>query len=146
MKAIYLDMDGTIVDLYGHNNWAAMLDSEDVTPYKNAKPKVNLCSLAKILNNKQKKGYSIGIISWLSKTGTQEYNQKVKQIKENWLKTHLKSVNFDEIKIVEYGTPKETIINHPTGILFDDDIQIRIAWPGEAFDETDLINNLKSIK
>lgn len=145
MKAIYLDMDGTIVDLYGYENWAMMLDSGDTTPYKQAKPMLNLCSLAKILNNKQKQGYRIGIISWLSKSGTEEYNNAVKKVKQQWLKTHLKSVNFDEIHIVEYGTPKEKIINHPMGILFDDEQQIRDAWPGLAFDEINLINNLKSV-
>ena len=145
MKAIYLDMDGTIVNLYGVTNWDKLLDAHDPTPYKTAKPLVNLCLLAKLLNLKQKNGWTIGIVSWLSKSGDKEYNTTVKSIKENWLKKHLKSVSFDEIHIVNYGTPKEEITKYPNGILFDDNEENRNSWKGTAYDEKDLIAKLKTI-
>ena len=37
-KEIWFDMDGTIADLYGVENWLEMLIAEDPTPYAVAKP------------------------------------------------------------------------------------------------------------
>ena len=42
-KAIYFDMDGTIADLYGVENWLDYLVAEQTKPYREAKP---LCSEA----------------------------------------------------------------------------------------------------
>ena len=71
MKTIYFDMDGTIANLYGVEGWLNYLINKDTTPYEVAKPMVNMNSLARLLNNLQKKGYEIGIVSWLSKIVTQ---------------------------------------------------------------------------
>lgn len=38
MKTIYFDMDGTIANLYGVDNWLPRLRSEDATPYEEACP------------------------------------------------------------------------------------------------------------
>ena len=40
---INLDMDGTITNLYGVQNWLDYLIAEDVTPYAIAKPLLRLC-------------------------------------------------------------------------------------------------------
>ena len=45
-KAIYFDMDGTIADLYGVSGWLADLEAENVRPYAEAKPLINLALLA----------------------------------------------------------------------------------------------------
>lgn len=84
-----------------------MLDAEITIPYENACPMVRMCSLAKCLNNLQKYGYEIAIISWLSKCGSNEYNEAVAEAKKTWLAKHLPSVAWDEIIITPYGTPKE---------------------------------------
>lgn len=63
---IWFDMDGTIADLYGVDGWLEMLIAEDPTPYAVAKPLVRLSTLARKLNELQRKGYKIGVISWLS--------------------------------------------------------------------------------
>lgn len=144
-KAIYFDMDGTIADLYGVENWLPMLRAEDESPYLMAEPLLRLSALAKILNNLQKKGYIIGIISWLSKNSSENYDEKVTRAKIKWLKSHLKSVNFDEISIVPYGTPKENCVKFPKGILFDDELKNRENWKGQAFDETRIFEILKTL-
>ena len=118
-KAIYFDMDGTIANLYGIENWLEMLVAEDETPYVEAKTMVRMSNLARLLNRLQTKGYVIGIVSQLAKNGTNDYNAKVTNAKKEWLHKHLTSVHFDEIHIVEYGTPKETVVNLPDGILYD---------------------------
>lgn len=144
-KAIYFDMDGTIANLYGVENWLENLRAENPAPYEKASPLLKLNQLAKILNNLQKKGWSIGIVSWLSKNSSENYNLEVTKAKNKWLKSHLKSVKFDEIKIVPYGTPKEKIVNFPKGILFDDEEKNRKNWKGKAFDEKNILEILKAL-
>lgn len=141
---IYFDMDGTIADFYGVDGWLDYLIAGDATPYRVAKPLINLNSLARILNKLQNKGYKIGIISWLSKSGTPDYNKEVTATKEKWLKKHLKSVNWDVIHIVEYGTPKYKFATE-NDILFDDEEKNRNDWIGTAFGVDRIIETLKGI-
>lgn len=141
-KAIWFDMDGTIADLYGIDNWLSKLVAEDETPYAEARPLLNMNRLARTLNHLQGKGYTINIISWTSKNSSPAYAEKVAKAKKKWLKKHLASVHFDNIDIVAYGTPKQVNRN---GILFDDEIGNRQAWNGKAYDVNDILNTLKSL-
>ena len=142
---IFFDMDGTIADLYGVENWLDYLIASDALPYAVAKPLLKLNSLARILNRLQKEGYRIGIISWLSKSGTEEYNNAVTEVKKNWLKKHLASVHFDEINIVKYGTPKQMFARTENDILFDDEEKNRNNWTGKAFDVNAILEILKGM-
>lgn len=142
---IYFDMDGTIANLYGVENWLEYLIASDETPYREAKPLVRMATLAKLLNKLQRNGHKIGIVSWLSKNSTEEYDIRVTNAKIEWLNNHLKSVQFDEIKIGKYGTPKSTMVDDVNGILFDDEEPNRKEWKGEAFDVNNIIEILKGI-
>lgn len=142
---IWFDMDGTIADLYGVENWLPMLRASDPTPYLVARPLVNLSALARMLNKLQKQGHEIGIISWTSKTGTPEYNAVVTTAKYAWLSKHLPSVDFDEIHVVPYGTPKQVFAHSNNDILFDDEAKNRENWTGLALDVTDIIGALKAL-
>ena len=139
---IYFDMDGTIANLYAVENWLPKLRNYDETPYAEAKPLVRLCTLARLLNKAQRNGHEIGIVSWLSKNSTADYDERVTEAKMKWLRTHLKSVHFDEIHIVAYGTPKHEL---GKGILFDDEMPNREKWIGKAYDEKNIIDILKAI-
>lgn len=143
-RKICLDMDGTFVDLYGVENWLSMLRAEETTPYEVAKPLVNLSLMARYLNKLQRTGYTLTIISWTSKCGTDEYNHRVAQAKMEWLAKHLKSVNFDEIHIVKYGTPKE-IFGNENDILFDDEEHNRRDWNGTAYNVENILEILKEM-
>ena len=140
---INFDLDGTLADLYGVEDWLPMLRAEDETPYMIAKPLLRLSALAKRLNNLQRNGYNIAVISWLSKSGTAGYNARVTDAKLEWLEKHLPSVVWDRITIVEYGTPKENYCDSPFDILFDDEEQNRENWNGIAFDVDDILGVLK---
>lgn len=142
---IFFDMDGTIADLYGVENWLDYLIASDTLPYAIAKPLLKLNSLARILNRLQREGYRIGVISWLSKSGTEEYNNAVTETKKNWLKKHLASVHFDEINIVKYGTPKQMFAKTENDILFDDEEKNRNNWTGKAFDVNAIIEILNGM-
>lgn len=145
MTTINFDMDGTIADLYGVENWLDDLIASNTRPYEIAKPLLNLSALARRLNALQKRGYRIAIISWLSKSGTAEYNEAVAKAKIDWLTTHLASVRFDEIHIVEYGTPKQNFLHNPTDILFDDEERNRLAWTGNAYDVGNILEVLRGL-
>ena len=142
---IFFDMDGTIADLYGVENWLDYLIALDALPYEIAKPLIRLNALARILNRLQKQGYKIGVISWLAKNSNTAYDEKVTRTKKEWLKKHLASVNFDEIHIVKYGTPKQTFAKTENDILFDDEKKNRNDWTGKAFNVNEIIKILKGM-
>lgn len=141
-KAIYFDMDGTIANLYGVDGWLDCIINEYTKPYREAKALVNMRQLGKELNRLKQNGYTIGIISWLAKGATEDYNRRVAKAKREWLAKHIGAVQFDEVHIVEYGTPKQTLGN---GILFDDEEPNRMNWIGKAYDVNDIIETLKAI-
>ena len=142
---IFFDMDGTIADLYGVENWLDYLIASDALPYEIAKPLIRLNALARVLNRLQKQGYKVGVISWLAKNSDTDYDEKVTRAKKEWLKKHLTSVNFDEIHIVKYGTPKQTFAKTENDILFDDEEKNRNDWTGKAFDVNKIIEILKGM-
>lgn len=142
---IFFDMDGTIADLYGVENWLDYLIASDALPYEIAKPLIRLNALARIFNRLQKQGYKVGVISWLAKNSNTAYDEKVTRAKKEWLKKHLASVNFDEIHIVKYGTPKQTFAKTENDILFDDEEKNRNDWTGKAFDVNEIIEILKGM-
>lgn len=142
---IWFDMDGTISNLYGVENWLALLQLENPKPYSDAKPLCNMNVLARYLNQLQKMGFQIGIISWLSKVSTDDYSQKVTRAKLSWLKQHLRSVVWDEINIVDYGTNKELFIHTQDDILFDDEEENRNNWTGIAYEPENIFSVLKTL-
>lgn len=146
-KTIYFDMDGTIADLYGVDNWLDYLIRGKTYPYENAKPLVNMQVLARYLNKLQKQGYRIGVISWGSKNATPLYLQEITEVKKAWLRKRLRSVKFDFIHVLPYGFEKETFCTNPEDILFDDEEKNRTNWNirGKAYKESEIFEVLKSL-
>ena len=141
-KAIWFDMDGTIANLYGVENWLGYIIAEETKPYAIAEPLVNMNALARVLNRLNRNGYTINIVSWTAKNGTAEYNEAVAEVKKAWLKKHLASVKFTAIDIIPYGTNKAKNRN---GILFDDEEPNRKAWNGTAHNADNIIETLKAL-
>lgn len=141
---IWFDMDGTIADLYGVENWLEMLIAHDETPYAIAKPIVNLSVLARLMNKVQRKGFEICIVSALAKDSTAEYDEKVRNAKIKWLANHLKSVHFDEIRFVPYWYTKNDV-NTGADVLFDDEERHLEKWTGTAVHANKMIETLKAI-
>lgn len=144
-QTIWWDMDGTIANLYAVENWLPMLRGYDPTPYVEAKVMHNMSVLARYMNMVQKMGYRIGVISWLSKTSTAEYDAEVTAAKIEWLRKHLNSVHFDIINIVAYGTPKENFMETDSDILFDDEQRNRDNWRGDAYEPNKILEILKAL-
>jgi hypothetical protein len=140
---IWFDMDGTIADLYGVADWLPALIAEDTRPYEVAKGIGNLALIARLLNKAQANGHEIGIISWTSKAGTPAYNERVAEAKRVWLGRHLRSVAWNEIKVVAYGTDKKVATGG--GILFDDEEGNRTNWGTGAYTPAEIVETLKKI-
>ena len=142
-STIYFDMDGTIADLYGVEGWLAHLQAQNTHPYEVAAPLVDMDKLAALLTACKVLGYKVGIISWVSKSGTKAYNEEVRAAKHKWLADHLK-VALDEVHIVKYGVRKDYIAKDKNGIIFDDDVSVRAKWRGIAINpnETDILHSL----
>lgn len=143
IRQINFDMDGTIANLYGVDGWLDDLINKSTRPYAEAQPMMNFSALARILNRLQRNGYKLCVISWLAKNSNSEYDARVAETKRQWLAKRLPSVKWDEINIVAYGTPKQTI---GKGILFDDEAQNREAWEGTAYNVENILEILKGLK
>lgn len=139
---INFDMDGTIANLYGVDGWLEKLINEDATPYANAQPLVDMKKLGRALRRAQAKGNEIAIISWGSKNGSPEYLERVRKAKEYWLKKHLPKVEWNDIKVVPYGTPKSQVGN---GILFDDEQKNLDEWGENAYTPNQIFKVLAHI-
>ena len=142
---IYFDMDGTIANLYGVNEWLKRIRSYDAKIYAEAKPLCNMNTLARRLNQLQTQGVKIGIISWGSKDKNADFLDAVKIEKLRWLRQHLKSVHWDEIHIVEYGTPKSSFRSSFDDILFDDEVGNLTDWGMGGFHPDAITTVLKAL-
>ena len=125
-KMLIFDMDGTIADLYGVEDWLAKLRAEDASPYVEAKPMYNMDVLKVILDIFKALGYTIVVVSWGSMNGSNEYTRKVKQAKIDWLKRY--DFPYDEVHVVKYGTPKQRFADADLSILIDDSEEVRQSF------------------
>ena len=92
---IYLDMDGTIANLY-KGEWLTDLIAKNPRPYEVADRLVD----EEILQKLVEKGYELGIISWLAKNSTPEYDKAVRHTKKNWLKQNYPNITFTEVTLL----------------------------------------------
>ena len=76
-KIINFDMDGTLDDLYGVEDWLPKLRAFDPTPYADAIPCLRLSLLARYIHKAQERGYAVNIVSWLSKEPDDAYDAAV---------------------------------------------------------------------
>ena len=103
-KMLVFDMDGTIADLYGAENWLDDLRNEKVDPYVNAEPLYNMSELVNLLNMAKSNGWRICITTWLAKNASKEYDDAVRIAKRNWLDKY--NFPYDEIHCLKYGRTK----------------------------------------
>ena len=134
-KTLVFDMDGTIADLYGVDNWLSDLRSENPRPYEVAKPMYSMDFLNGLLEYFKMLGWRIVITTWLAKNASKEYDELVRKAKIEWLKKY--EFPYDEIHLVKYGTTKANCTRQLGGlqILVDDNEQIRKGWTlGDTID------------
>ena len=148
---ICFDMDGTIADLYGVEGWLEMLREENARPYEIARPMWNMAELNEVLKMLQMNGVEIRVVTWLSMNSTEDYKEKTRQAKLEWLKNQ--GFPFDKFHGIAYGTTKANAIRKylelgEQAILIDDNAKIRQGWNmGETIDPTteNIIDILKAL-
>ena len=135
-KWIWLDMDGTIADLYGVDGWLEDLIAHNTRPYAKAKDLYNVLDLLEVLLELKLKGYKLGVISWGSKENNAEYDKAVEKVKRKWLANRLLDSILDKIIVTPYGVRKaDTCRKFGYGILADDEEQNRNDWDlGDTID------------
>lgn len=147
MKAIYWDLDGTLANLYNYPNWLDMLHAEDVTPYANCEPRVNMSELNNILCEFATLGVTIGVISWGAMNSSNEYTRATKKAKKAWCEKYLTCVT--EFHVVKYGTPKHVTAKIKDSILVDDNADVRKAWKNgatiDASKSEEMMKNLRQL-
>lgn len=125
---IWLDMDGTIANFYGVDGWLEDLMNLNPRPYKEAEPLYD-AELLNALATLKRKGFKIGVISWLSKKPEKSFDEKVIEAKLEWLRRYHFETLLDEIIITAYGVRKaDTCRKYGKGILVDDEENNRKQW------------------
>ena len=144
-------MDGTIANLYGVQGWLEMLREENARPYEVAEPMWNMVELNKVLGELQNQGVEIRVITWLSMNSSEDYKEKTRQAKLQWLENQ--GFPFNNFHGVAYGTTKANAIRKylelgEQAILIDDNAKVRQGWNmGATIDPTteNIIDILKAL-
>lgn len=142
---VILDMDGTIVDLWGYPGVYNCFMQSNVDCYRYARPLVEAESIRVILSRMLKNGYEIYVVSHNCKSKSRAYRRAVADAKAEWLTRY--GIPYTKLVVVPYGTPKERYMDKTAdiNILIDDDINNRNAFRtagGVAFDGADVITAL----
>jgi hypothetical protein len=151
MKTLVFDMDGTIADLYGVDNWLEDLRAENPAPYANAKPIYDTDILNALVESFKANGWRIVVTTWLAKGSSKEYDNLVREAKLAWLEKY--GFPYDEIHLVKYGTTKANCTRRHGGfqVLVDDNAEVRKGWHlGDTIDANEniieqLVDLLESI-
>lgn len=127
-KTLVFDMDGTIADLYGVENWLEDLRAENPRPYEIAQPLYNMPVLNDIIRLLKIQGWKVVVTTWLAKNSTKDYDRLVREAKLAWLEKY--NFPYDEIHLVKYGTTKANCTRKMGGlqILVDDNEAVRKGW------------------
>ena len=125
-KVVYLDMDGTIADLYGQENWLYMLQNEIAGAFINCKPLTTMESFEKQFPKDQ---YELRVLSMTPKNASKEYCEIVIKEKNAWLDKYFPTIT--KRTYLPYGDNKNLkgCYNH---ILVDDNETIRNNFKGLA--------------
>ena len=140
---IYFDLDGTIADLYGFNDWLTYLQNEQTTPYSEAGLLVDGEQFRNFLAAGEAAGVLFGVISWGARNASNDYQKAIRRAKIEWLKKNNLLGYFDELHVVKYGTPKNRAAKNRTGVLIDDELQ---RWNVEKLVTADNFRNILNVE
>ena len=129
---VYLDMDGTIADLYGQPNWLADLMAERTEPFEKAQPMTTEEVLLALFPTTH---YNITVLSMTPKDATKEYCDRVAEVKSVWLDKYFPHIT--KRIYIKYGHNKNLKNSHKA-ILVDDNQIIRENYKGLALDPAEL--------
>lgn len=123
---VYLDMDGTIADLYNEENWLEKLQKEDKKVFLNAKPMITEKKLKKFFPSDR---YELTILSMTPKNASKKYIANVIDQKNQWLDKYFPSITK---RIYKNYSNNKNLKNSKNAILIDDNKNIRDNYKGIA--------------
>lgn len=123
---IYLDMDGTIADLYGASHWLERVRAEEDGVFSELKPFITEELLLQLF---PQHSYEIHILSMTPLNASKTFCEKVCQEKDEWLDKYFPNITKRIYK--PYGKNKN-LKNSINAILIDDNEEIRNNWRGLA--------------
>lgn len=131
-KRVYLDMDGTIANLYNINNWLDRLINEDKEIFEECEP---MTTQEKLFQLFPICDYEIIILSMTPKNATIEYCENVINQKNKWLDMFFPMLT--KRIYLKYGNNKN-LKNSKNAILIDDNETIRNTFKGIALNPSQL--------
>lgn len=129
---VYLDMDGTIADLYNQNEWLPKLRNEDKTIFLECAPMLTQEKLLDLFNPNY---YEIIILTMTPMNCSVEYHKQVIEQKCQWLEKYFPNIKKKIFK--RYGHNKN-LKNCANAILVDDNETIRNCFKGIALNPANL--------
>lgn len=145
MKTIYFDLDGTLFNLYGKNDWLKRLEAEDETVFNDEHKTDFFFNGSKefnsVINKLMESNVCFEVITWLPMNASKEYENKCEIVKRKWVEKNLPFVR--KVHCLSYGIPKQTATNRHSKdekILIDDSAQVCQTWNTKAMRKSYNIN------
>ena len=129
---VYFDLDGTLFNLYGKENWLEMLESETAGVFQGSESdlmeNIDLEELYEGIQALANYGVEFNVITWLPMQASREYEEICAKEKTEWVRKVLPFIN--EVVCQPYGTPKQKGISKRanTMILIDDNKEVCDMW------------------
>lgn len=126
---VYFDMDGTIFDLYGKNDWLETLRNERAGAFLGKfLPEIDIEKFYKVCQKLLGKGVQFGIITWLPMQASPEYEQICTEEKRKWTQENVPFIT--EFNCASYGIPKQNCIQKRAQKMFliDDNVEVCRTW------------------
>ena len=125
-QIVYLDMDGTIANLYGIKNWLEQLENEVEGLFLNCEPFLTENELKNYFPTEE---FELRICSMTPLNATKEYCQVVIKEKNEWLDKYFPSITHRVYMAYGHNKNLKNSVNH---ILIDDNETIRNSYKGLA--------------
>lgn len=127
-KKIWLDLDGTVYDLYSIPNWLEDIQEEKEGLFLKGDFLGIYSDFLKEAERLLLIGYEFGIITWLPLGASPEYEEICRIEKMKWIKKFLPFIH--DINIISYGIPKQNAIKKRSQlmILIDDNSEVCRIW------------------
>lgn len=125
-QVVLLDLDGTIADLYGEENWLDRLHKEDSEIFKNCKPLITQETLESYYPRDK---YEIRVCTMTPKNASASYHKNVIDQKNQWLNEYFP--HLTKRIFLPYGNDKN-IGKSENYILVDDSKEVRKTFKGLA--------------
>lgn len=128
---VFLDMDDTLYNLYGKENWLEKLENEEPGVFaddENFMPGFNYEKLCKVISDLMNIGVSFGVISWTPFAASPLYEEICRKEKLEWLAKNFPMIK--DIAIIPYGIEKQKAITKKAQIMYliDDNKEVCRTW------------------